>query len=85
MTAFIHEWLTPQGLIVIGMAYSIFQAHRAARRAAANAANIAKLELNTNSIQEKLNVANLDLGHAQGKAEGRAEMVAERQDTVKGS
>lgn len=78
LQALIQEWISPQGFIVLGMAYGIVQAHFAAARAKANAAKIAQLENNTNSIQEKLNIANLNLGHAQGKAEGLAEGSAKQ-------
>jgi hypothetical protein len=79
----LHDWLTPQGIIAAGVLYGIFQAHIAAARAKAGNKAIEKLEINTNSIQEKLNTANLDLGHAQGRAEAMAEAAVPGQSDVK--
>lgn len=100
MSTLLIEWLTPQGVIAFGVLYGILQAELARRTAKkavrhatvametvnAMSSDMKELALNTNSIQTALNAANLDLGRAEGKAVGRAEIVAEiRSDTVKGS
>ncbi len=86
MSDLLIAWLHPEGFVVIGMIYVAVRQHISARLQAKNAAMIAELALNTNSIQTALNVANLAQGKAEGKAEGRAEILAGRgDDTVKGA
>ncbi len=86
MTDLLLSWLRPEGFAVIGMIYVAIRQHMNAALQAKNAAKIAELALNTNSIQTALNAANLAQGKAEGKAEGRAEILAGRgDDTVKGA
>lgn len=82
MTALLHEWLSPQGIIAIGVIWTAVQAWRAARAAgtavkqvAAVAGAIAEVRSQTNGMSHRLEA----LAGQAGVAEGREQMRAEQE------
>ncbi len=93
MWAFLRDWLTPQGILAVGMIYAAIQAQRARRASVANAraleivsGKVEAVHLATNSIVTAALKAKDDMGvvlAAAGVAEGREQMRVEQKNEEK--
>jgi hypothetical protein len=78
LATLIRDWLSPQGIIALGVIYTAFQGWRASSAVAKVSAKIEEVHLATNGMSHRIETLAGQVGVAEGREQMRVEREKER-------